>query len=108
MAALSGRRGRATPADRGLRGFALGRRATARIRRPPRGVVGRRAAARPLHRAARAVRASTWLGWREAELEHDLAVAARSREHRATALGAAEARRASGRDADTLDRAGRR
>ena len=71
---------RASAAQRPLvarvRGPALGRRGAAGVRRAPRRLVDRRAAARRLHGPAGAVRAAPGLGRRQAELDHDRAVAA--------------------------------
>ena len=58
---------RAAAAGSRLRGPALGGRRPARLRRPSRRVVGRRAAARARHRAPRAARPPARLGRREAE-----------------------------------------
>ncbi len=67
---------RARPARPGLRGPPVGGRRPARLRRPPGGVGERRPAPLRLHRAARAARAASRLGRREAERDDDLALAA--------------------------------
>ena len=67
---------RSTAARARLRGPALGGRGARRLRRAPGRLVERRPAPRRLHRAARAVRASSRLGRRQAELDHDRPLAA--------------------------------
>ena len=68
MAALArGDRGRPAVGAR-LRGSALGRRRPARLRRPPRRLGERGAAARPVHRATGAAHAASRLGRRQGQL----------------------------------------
>ena len=81
-AVLRGAR-RATAARPRLRGPALGRRRPARLRRPPRRLGGRRAAARRLHGAPGAARPAAGLGRRKAERADALALAALRRRDRA-------------------------
>ena len=95
----------AAPARSRLRGPALGRRRPARLRRPARRLGARRAAARPLHGAARAARAPARLGRGQGERDHDLAAAARGRRDGAAVLVAARAAGAAGRDAGRAARA---
>ena len=67
LAALLRGARRARPGRARVRGPALGRRRHARLRRPPRRLGDGRAAARHLHRAARAARAAAGLGRRQAQ-----------------------------------------
>ncbi len=99
LATLSrGARG-AQPARARVRGPALGRRRTARLRRPSRRSGGRRADARGLHRSPGAARSPRRMGRRQAQRAHDRPLAARRRRCRAHDRRPAGAGRAPGRDA---------
>ena len=83
---------RAEPARARVRGSPLGRRGPARLRRPPRRLGDRRAAARRLHRPPGAARAPARLGRRQAQRHDDLAVAALRRRDAAPARRACSSR----------------
>ena len=81
----------------GLRGPALGRRATACLRRASRRLVDRRSAARPLHRPAGVVRASARVGAGASGTRTRSRCRRSAPRNRATVVGAAEVRRRSRR-----------
>src|SRR5439155_23686960 len=98
----------ATAARADLRGPALGRRRPARLRRRARRLDRGRAGARALYCAARAARAATGLGRRQAERAHDLALAAVRGGHRPADRPAARAAATAGRRAGRAAGADRR
>ena len=105
LAALPRGARRAQPARARLRGPPLGRRRAARLRRLPRRLGDRRAAARRLHGAAGAARAAAGLGRRQAQRDDGLALAALRRGHGRLVAGPAGAGRAAGRGAGGAARA---